>query len=319
MFFENSGTLISNKVGKRGIGVFLLVAGLALLVSCKGGNASVSKGGGKAGLAASATTLSPVSDSDAPKVEAALTIPAIEKGSEGLLIVYRETRFGYVESYGADTFIYRFTFLPGGWIDGVTLNERRVDGETSVARYSFSYAGNEIQIFESAGKESTELSTVVLSPDRMELKGRGEGTVSLQSDGRLIFASSSGNHKEEYRLTGKKEDMKCIVSQGDFVEAEGLYAVPKKGRIVYTERETQDTTGAEATTIELWVDGKNDYRFRTDGIVPINEVYISGLKDTLASDKGLQNLVLIGLVLGESRNIKPVLAYALSESKDFSR
>jgi len=151
------------------------------------------------------------------------------------------------------------------------------------------------------------------------LKGRGEGTVSLQSDGRLIFASFSGNYKEEYRLTGKKEDMKCTVSQGDFVEAEGLYAVPGKGRIVYTEREIQDTTGAEATTIELWVDGNNDYRFRTDGIVPVNEVYISGLKETLASDKGLQNLVLIGLVLGESRNIKPVLAYALSESKDFSR
>ncbi|HWP69292.1 MAG TPA: hypothetical protein VN437_08315, partial [Rectinemataceae bacterium] len=72
-----------------------------------------------------------------------------------------------------------------------------------------------------------------------------------------------------------------------------------------------DSKGAEDLQLSLWIDDKGDDRFRTESVAPINEVYASGLKDSLGGSQGLQNLALVDLVLGKARNIRPVLAYLL--------
>jgi len=105
---------------------------------------------------------------------------------------------------------------------------------------------------------------------------------------------------------------KSLISRSGIVEAEGSYTFPSRGRVVYRERRAGDSTGAEELQLSLWIDDRGDFRFRTEGVVPINEVYASGFKDSFGGDRGLLNIALVDLVLGKTKNIRPVLAYALS-------
>ena len=290
---------------KRSVGFgavsLLLFAGLMLCGACKGKNGNAAE--------------TPPAVETPPIVEAQRLLPAIEKRNAGILVVYRHTEFGYIDSYGFDTLVFRFSVLPNGWLEGATVYEQRVDGEKEISKYGFNYVGADLVVTETSENGSRVIANIVLSPGKMELGGTVERIVSLSPEEGLLIRSVPGDYREEYSIarSGAKEG-KVVISRDGAVETEGLYTFPEKGKVVYTERSVKDATGAEASTISLWLDGKGDYRFRTEGVEPVNEVYASGFKTAFSGEYGMQNLALVDLVLGRSRNMRPVLAYALSEA-----
>jgi len=286
----------------------LLLAGVLSVGSCKG------RAGGEAESAKTAIRESSGEALErAPTVEAQLVLPAVERGKAGLLIAYRDTRFGFADSEGFDTLIYRVSLSPNGWLDGASVYERRIDGEKGRASYTFSYAGESIIVAQTREGASMEIAKVAVIPRKVEVRGTVERIVAREAGGGISFASMSGDYQERFLVPGyRKEGTKLLVSRNGVVEAEGRFDFSKKGRVVFMERNVRDLTGAEETTISLWIDENGDYRFRTEGVAPVNEVYASGLEKALSGDQGFLNLVLLDIVLGRERNIRPILAYALS-------
>lgn len=291
----------------------LLFLGAILLGSCGKGGQTPAQAKKEAVPEAPALS-SAIDPGGAPRVEQALVIPAVQKGAEGLLVVYRHSQFGYAEIYGFDTFIYRFLFLPGGWLDTVTVYERRLEGEKMKARYSFAYVGDEVIVTESSPEGAREKARVFLGPRETRLEGSQGRFVFREEQGNLFVESFGGARREKYALSGGAGTMLCSISKVGAAEAEGRYDIPEKGRVVYVEKQLKDSSGAAATTISLWRSQEGEYRFRTEGVVPLNEVYAVGLLDAFAGEKGLQNMTLVDLVLGPEQNIRPVLAYALWEA-----
>ncbi len=253
-------------------------------------------------------------DAGVPAVEKALELPAIQRGGEGILVAYRHSGFGFAEANGFDTLIYRFTRLPGGWLDGAVVHERRLEGEKEIGRYAFSYAGDEVVVTESSEKAAEEIARIKTSREGLEIRGQAERSVLRGSEGSLIIRSISGDYSEEYMMLAVENRKKSLISRSGIVEAEGTYAFPTTGKTEYRERRAGDTTGAEDLQLSLWIDKKGDCRFRTEGVAPINEVYAAGLKEALAGDRGLLNLALVDLVLGNTRNIRAALACILPNS-----
>jgi len=288
--------------------VFLvLIAGAVLSASCgKDGPRTASAREG-----ASGTGLARASAPDAPAAEASIVLPGIERRVGEVLIVYRHTQFGFMETHGFDTVVHRFSLLPGGWIDGAAVYERRMEGERLVANYGFSHAGDYIYVSRSSAGESAEFASIRLGAGGLELGGARQSLVSRGPDGGIRISSLTGEYLEEYRAAGKGGGIEYAISRAGVVESTGRSEIPAQGRLVFTDRRTGDEHGAEDRTVSLWREGKDDYRFRTESVIPVNEVFASGLEEALGGEKGMQNFVLVDLVLGRERNMRPVLAYAL--------
>jgi len=306
---------------KRGMmghsSIVVMLIAMSLFASCFFGSCTgKTKGKAQGGTGTNGTVKvleGKSSGADIPYPEKALELPAVEKGSQGILVVYRHTGFGFIDAKGFDTLVYRFQALPGGWLEGAIVYERRLEGEKEILRYDFNYAGDEVIVTESSEGATKEIARMKTVNGAQEIHGMAERIISRGSGGSLVVGSPSGGYVEEYMMPVEGRGRESHISRAGTIEDKGSYGFLGKGRVVYTERSVKDTSGAEELQLSMWIDGKGDYRFRTEGVVPINEVYASGLKESLGGDNGLQNLALIDLVLGKTRNIRPVLAYALSK------
>jgi len=65
-------------------------------------------------------------------------------------------------------------------------------------------------------------------------------------------------------------------------------------------------------TVTIWKGKENELRIRSESVVPLNEMYISGLQGFISYGRGLENLALLDIVFEGDTSIRPVLAYALS-------
>ena len=307
MHVDRRGSMAFSGIGRLACLLLVMTAGLALAASCTRTGGSTGSGRENA----SGVTPAQAPATGAPETEARIIIPGIEKRRGEVLIVYRHTQYGFMESYGFDTIVYRFFLLPGGWIDGAAVYERRMEGERLVANWEFSHAGDFVHVSRSSAGESAEFASIRLGEERLELGGARQGIVSRGSGGSIRIASVTGDYLEEYRVSGKGGGIESAISRAGEVETAGRSEASAKARLVFTERRTGDENGAEDRTVSLWREGKDDYRFRTESVIPVNEVFTSGLEEALGGDKGMQNFVLVDLVLGRERNMRPVLAYAL--------
>jgi hypothetical protein len=62
----------------------------------------------------------------------------------------------------------------------------------------------------------------------------------------------------------------------------------------------------------LWFQDRGDYRCATEGVEPINEVYAAGLAGALTGEHAFVNVVLLDLMLGEPKYLRPIYAFAIS-------
>lgn len=308
--------MLVNAAGKKKweqravIGLAVLM--LAGLVACSGKTKVVEVAASTTVPAGKSTEIT----SEIPHVEAPVGMPALKKGTEGVLIAYRHTGIGFVDANGYDTLIFRFLTLPGGWLSGCVVSERRLEGEKEVGRYSFSYAGNEIMVSGQTGNEPASSPVpFATSPGKVIVGKPASQVILLDNADTLTFQAPSGDYSESFMAGTANAEKKILVTRGGAVESEGKFENPEKGKIVAVLRDKKDTTGAEEVTTTLYVDEKGDYRFRTEGVEPINEVYAAGLQEMLSGEHALENLALIDYVLGKGRNIRPVLAYAISQRK----
>lgn len=254
--------------------------------------------------------------SEIPHVEAPVGMPALTRGTEGVLLAYRHTGIGFMDANGYDTLIFRFLTLPEGWLSGCVVSERRLDQEKEVGRYSFSYAGNEIVVSGQTGNEPTPGPVSFSTSSGKVVVGKPASLVILlDAADTLTFQSPAGDYAESFVVGSSNTEKKIMIIRSGTIESEGKFEYPEEGKIVAIIRDKKDTTGAEEVKTTLYIDEKNDYRFRTEGVEPINEVYASGLHDVLTGDHALENLALIDYVLGKGRDIRPVLAYAISQKK----
>lgn len=238
-----------------------------------------------------------------PHVEDPVVLPGIKSGANEITIVYKDTRFGILENQGVDTKIYRFQLLPGEWISGAAVYERQLAGETPVASYTFSRAGNETLVSRTNSGGATMPASLTVEQRKIVIGGDAERALSFSKDGSFKISAGDNDYVEEYRRGDKPlSGTMTVLRRGD-KEKEGIWSAAQGAKYVFAEQ------GSEARTISLWIDDKNDEsRFRTEGVESINEVYAKGLAACFRGEHGLENFALIDYVLGGKENdIRPVL------------
>ncbi|MGB4572337.1 MAG: hypothetical protein WBH97_05900 [Rectinemataceae bacterium] len=259
--------------------------------------------------------------SGGPHPEGRIIVPAVTRGKEEILLVYKHTEHGYLESNGFDTLVFRFSSLPGGWLTGAIVSGRMLDGERDLAAFHFSRAADEIYVTEDSYYDEEPASadpSVTIVPDGsgLVIKGRDfSRTLSLPGDGSLNVVSASGTVTERWVGMRDAPDSGSTISRSGEVTAKGIFSFPAASQAKYVERKTGDTEGAEDLTCSMWFDKEGSWRFRIEAVEPVCEGYASGLAEALSGGKALENLALIEAVLGMDASIRPVLALAAASGK----
>lgn len=295
---------------KKNYFLFLFMAGIAalfMLASCK--QAKVTE------KPLQSVPLQPVSqpkasEAEAPHPEAASTMPAVERKNESILLVYKHTEFGYVDSYGFDTYVFRLLADPAGQISGGIVYHRTSDGEVEAIHYNVIRSGSTITLAASEADKKSWSATLDLKDSSIDVSGQKKLFAKL--DKTLVFASPDGSYSESYSVDQAAPEMPSEIKKGSSILEKGKWTFPEPNRAVYIQTKPEDTANTEGFQISLWREENGDLRFRTEGPAPINEVYVSGLSPVLASDHALANAVLLDLMLGESRYLRPIYAYVIS-------
>lgn len=243
----------------------------------------------------------------APHVENPIVLPEIVAGTNEVLIVYKDTRFGILESQGYDTIIYRFHLLPGGWLDGAMVYKRDLTGEVPIARYDFSRAGEEILVSKSTADKGAVQATFDVEPEKIAIHGDVTRVIALNSKNTLQISPGDDSYAEEYRRGNQQFSGTLTIKRNGNTERDAKWA-SKSGTQFQLKEQAED-----GFTVELWLDpAKDEARFRTDNMEGINEVYAKRLASCLESEHGLENFALIDYVLGGSiNNIRPAMAFLL--------
>lgn len=245
-----------------------------------------------------------------PHPEAAVGVPEVSKQNENILLVYRHTGSGYAEAYGFDTYVFRLLTDGSGQITGGIAYQRTIGGEIEAVRYNTSLSADEISLTASSPGEKSWSDTLKLKENRVDVSGAHKMVATL--DKALVFSSSDGNYRESYSTDPAQKDLPVEIRKGGSLMEKGAWSYPETGKAVYAQTRPEDAQNAEGFQISLWYQDKGDFRFMTEGPEPINEVYATGFASVLASDHALVNAVLLDLMLGDSRYLRPVYAFGIS-------
>jgi len=131
-------------------------------------------------------------------------------------------------------------------------------------------------------------------------------------DKNLVFSSSDGSYSESYSVDPAEKDLPVEIRKDASMVEKGVWSYPEDGKAVYVQAKPEDAQHAEAFQMSLWFQDKGDYRCATEGPEPINEFYAAGLADVLAGDHAFVNAVLLDLMLGESKYLRPLYAFGIS-------
>ncbi len=301
-----------------GSGVLALAAALGLLVSCNRPKViekpltSTSQSSQESATSAPGQT----TPAPGPHPEAAIGVPEVLRKAENTLVVYRHTGPGYAESYGFDTYIFRILTDGAGQITGGTSYERTIGGEIEAVNFNATTAQNVISLTASSanGKSWTDKLAITHSSTQggqIEVSGAHKMIVSLDND--LKFMSTDKKYEEKYSVDPARKDLPSEITRAGAVVEKGAWTYPENGKAEYTQTKPNDTQNTEGFKITLWYADKGDMRFTTEGPEPINEVYAAGLASILGSDHALVNAVMLDLMLGESRYLRPLYAFAISK------
>ncbi len=245
-----------------------------------------------------------------PHPEAAVSVPEVSKQNENILFVYRHTGPGYAEAYGFDTYIFRLLTDGSGQITGGVAYQRTIGGEIEAIHYNTSFAGDEISLAVSGPGQKSWSDILKRKENRIDVSGTHNMLVTFGKN--LVFSSSDGSYSESYSVDPAEKDLPGEIRKGNSVLEKGVWSYPESGKAVYAQTKPDDAQNAEGFQISLWFQDKGDYRFATEGPEPINEVYAAGLAGMLAGDHGFVNAVLLDLMLGESKYLRPVYAFGIS-------
>jgi hypothetical protein len=243
----------------------------------------------------------------APHIENPIVLPGIEAGTNEVLVVYKDTRFGILESQGYDTTVYRFHLLPGGWIDGAMVYRRDLTGEVPIARYDFSRAGKETLISKSTADKSTVQATFDVEPEKIAITGDVTRVLTLNGKNTLQISPGDDSYVEEYRRGDQQYSGSVTIARNGVIERDAKWT-SKSGTQFLLKEQAED-----GFTVEFWLDSaKDETRFRTDNMEGINEVYSKRLASILEGEHGFENFALIDYVLGGSiNNMRPAMALLL--------
>ena len=261
-------------------------------------------------LPAAAQAPAQVTPSPGPHPEAAVGIPEVARKTESALVVYRHTGPGYAESYGFDTYIFRILTDGAGQITGGTSYQRTIGGEIEAVAFNSTSSQGAVTLSASSASGKSWSDTLTQKESRIEVSGAHKMLVSL--GGALTFSSLDEKYQESYSVDASKKDLPSEISQGGAVVEKGAWSYPEQGRALYAQAAPKDAQNAEGFSISLWYADRGDLRFATEGPEPINEVYAAGLAQILAGDHALVNAAILDLMLGESRYLRPLYAFAIS-------
>jgi len=294
-----------------GVAILALAVALGGLVSCNKPKV-VEKPISTAAQTPSGAASTPAQPAPAPgpHPEAAIGIPEVSRKSENILVVYRHTGPGYAESYGFDTYIFRVLTDGSGQITGGTSYQRTLGGEIQAVSFNSTATQDAISLTASPANGKSWLDKLAIRGEKIEVTGAHTMIVGL--DTALSFASADKKYQESYSVDQARKDLPSEIVQSGAVVEKGLWTYPETGKADYSQAKPDDTQNAEGFKISLWYADKGDLRFTTEGPEPINEVYAAGLAQVLAGDHALVNAALLDLMLGESRYLRPLYAFAIS-------
>ncbi len=252
----------------------------------------------------------PTTPAPGPHPEAAIGVPEVSRKSESILLVYRHTGPGYAESYGFDTYIFRILTDGSGQITGGMSYQRTLGGEIEAVTFNSTATQDLISLTASSANGTPWSDKLALKGSQIEVSGAHKMIVNLDTS--LSFSSIDKKYKETYSVDQARKDLPSEIVQSGAVVEKGLWTYPETGKATYSQAKPNDAQNAEGFKISLWYADKGDMRFTTEGPEPINEVYAAGLARVLAGDHALVNATILDLMLGESRYLRPLYAFAIS-------
>lgn len=228
-----------------------------------------------------------------------------------LIVEYKHTGFSYAETFGFDTYEYRFSALADGSLGSAVLYALGPQGRREKAAFAFVRAGEAVRIMESdgdGGKEHQPTLRASLVPHSggEEVKGVFEGVLEITAQGFLSFRTPAGEMRDEYWMDGSEGSGVSRKAGGDSRPADGRFFKAADGALRHVERIAGDEAGAEDVQVIFNVDSPRELRFITEGVVPMNEVRVAGNLGILRGN--LLNLAILDSVLGPDRRIRPGLA-----------
>ncbi len=316
---------MSAKLGLAAMLAVSVMPGFFLLAGCGGGNRMAASLGASVDVPVSARDGSPrdgalrdgtgalavqaaVVRQDAPRPEAAASLPAIRGGADEALLVYRFTDHRFLQAYGYDTLVYRFLTLPGGWISGAIVSERGLGGEKDVAAWNFPRAGSTTYLHEKPFTQSSGASPMD-APRRAALDIK-DGIARL--DERGVIRSYSRQADGSLRVWGAEPgDPPGSVSGYTIADwSRGEYAPGGRNPVTYKAPVDGDAEGQASLEASVWAEKEGVLRYRVEGIEAICEVYASGLVPIMKGERGLENLAIIEAVTGTAKPLRPLLEVA---------
>lgn len=250
-----------------------------------------------------------------PSPEREILLPAVAKGSEDALVVYRHTHPGYMETHGYDTLVYRLITLGGEALSGVVVSARGLGGETELFRASVSYAGDSVIL--SGLPTEPRMRQFFRNPASGAVESGPSESISLSPDGSTVrfdraIPGTAQRFSQTYRRKngGIEASLSVdggIVRVGDSIPAAKEYP---GADFLFRLRKPGDDAGIEDSNAAFWTE--NDIiRCRIEGVEPMGDLYAEGLSSLLKGDGGIMNLALIDALFDRDEGIRAVLVYAM--------
>lgn len=297
---------------KKGFVAALLAAGF--LVSCGEQPSQSEAPNSPEPLNAAKSTVSPSTSQAETRPAPAATAPAeakpmlvgIESGKPRMVFLYTYSNYSYTDTYGFNTYAYKFYSDEAGHLVGCVVYELRKEGERERERFAFTRQGGGDIAVESSQRGEKSFSITV----------KGDSLEAESSDASLSISRTAGRGLRLERRYGARTmtedwpgslEAESRIQENGSLVAKGEFAAKGTDRVVYTEIPLE---GADA--IEYEVGFSKDFEavvFKTDSLAPLSVCRVVGAEEILSGPRFLENALLLEVIVGERGRISPYLAY----------
>lgn len=244
--------------------------------------------------------------SASPFVEEKPMLVGIESREPSIIFSYSYSNYSYADTYGFNTYVYKFYSDAAGLLVGCIAYELRKDGERERERFAFTRSSD----------GSIAVESNLIGGKSYGIARKGDSLEAAALDGSAaVFAGVDRGLRLERRYGNRatieewpeSPDAESRMYENGSMVAKGKFAAKGAGEAVYSETPLE---GADAIEYEVaFVRDSKGVAFKTDSAAPLSACLVEGAEKFLSGPRFLESALLLELVIGERGRISPYLAY----------